>query len=101
MWNRLESLQPSLDGEEARIATALLSGRPLVGARLATEWTRYAFVFRAELPTFTALMRRARVAGADRTWLQGLHDKRLDLFVAIGRARRAAAAAVINPRRAR
>jgi hypothetical protein len=89
VWNAFDTLAGSLQGEEARLASNLLTGRPLIGQQIDSDWNAYAWVARWEFDVFGALLTRAEpVAGYDvsrvRPWLEQVNSMGLDVFVAVG-----------------
>lgn len=88
-WNAFERLAPALEGETKLLALALVTGRPLIGARIVSGWNRYAWVAAPELDTFVALLETARSSVRFRVeeisaWLEPVRAQGLDVFVSIG-----------------
>ncbi len=65
VWNAFDKL-PKLKGEERRMARALVSGRPLVGAKPGSE-NSYGWAFAREFETFSGLLDRADPVCAGRS----------------------------------
>jgi hypothetical protein len=80
VWNALESRAPKLEGETKRLVRSLLDGRPLIGARIDSDWNTYAWLAARELRGFDSLVDDAEV----HAWLEPVIERELDVFVAIG-----------------
>jgi len=93
IWNFLEMLatvakQP-IPPWEQDLLEVLLSGRPLLGEAIRSDWNSYTWITVAELDTFHALVERLERAdpydvNLIKPWLRVLRAKRFDVFVAIG-----------------